>query len=178
VSDTKPLSRVVLMGRFGAPHGVRGEVRLQSFTADPQDIARYGPLHDKAGHRSFVLLQMRAQGKDMLVARVEGVNDREAAQRLTGVELYLPRDKLPPPEEDEFYLADLVGLRAERVDGAPLGQVIALRNFGAGDILEVRPSAGGESLMFPFTKAVVPIVDVVGGSVTIAPPEEVEGEEG
>lgn len=167
----------VLVGRFGAPHGVRGDIRLQSFTADPATIACYGPLFDKGGARCFVIASLRAQGKDMLVARVEGVADRSGAQALTGVELFLPRESLPPPDEDEFYLADLEGLRAETADGAVLGRVVALRNFGAGDILEVAPPQGGETLLFPFTKAVVPVVDVAGGRVVVEPPEEVEGEE-
>jgi 16S rRNA processing protein RimM len=171
-------SKLILLGRFGAPHGVRGEIRLQSFTADPLAIASYGPLLDKSGGRKFALLDVRPQGKDMLVARVEGVSDRTGAEKLKGVELFVPRANLPAPEEDEFYLADLIGLRAETREGAPLGEVVAVRNFGAGDILEVVPPEGGESLMFPFTKAVVPRVDVVGGRVVIAPPQEVEGEAG
>jgi len=165
----------VLMGRFGAPHGVRGDIRLQSFTADPQAIASYGPLFDNSGARRFVLANVRPQGKDMLVARVEGVGDRAGAQALTGVELFLPREKLPAPEEDEFYLADLEGLRAETADGVVLGRVVALRNFGAGDILEVAP-AQGETLLYPFTKAVVPKIDIAGGRIVIAPPEEAEGD--
>jgi len=168
--------RLVLLGRFGAPHGVRGEIRLQSFTADPGAIAGYGPLLDESGTRSFNLVGARPQGKDMFVVRIEGVGDRDAAQKLTGVALFLPREKLPEPDENEFYLADLVGLRAETEEGAPLGQVIALRNFGAGDILEVRPPTGGESVYYPFTKAVVPIVDIAGGRLVVAPPEEIEGE--
>jgi 16S rRNA processing protein RimM len=169
------VTRLVVLGRFGAAHGVRGEVRLQSFTAEPQAIASYAPLTDKSGARQFTLLSTRPQGKDMLVARVAGVTDRASAEALNGVELYLPREKLPPPpEEDEFYLADLVGLRAETRAGALLGHVVALRNFGAGDILEVAPPAGGETLMFPFTKAVVPVVDLPGGRVVIEPPTEVD----
>lgn len=171
-------STLVLLGRFGAPHGVRGEVRLQSYTTDPLAIARYGPLTDEIGARRFALLAVRPQGKDMLVARLEGVTDRAGAQALTGVELYLPREKLPPPEDDEFYLADLEGLRAETREGVEIGRVVAVRNFGAGDILEVAPPEGGETLMFPFTRAVVPVVDAAGGRVVIEPPEEVEGDEG
>jgi 16S rRNA processing protein RimM len=168
---------LILLGRFGAPHGVRGEIRLQSFTGDPLAIATYGPLTDKSGAKSFTLLSVRPQGKDMLVARVQGVSDRTGAEALTGVELYIAREKLPAPEdEDEFYLADLVGLRAETRSGEQLGRVIALRNFGAGDILEVAPKSGGETLMYPFTKVVVPIVDVAGGRVVIETPEEIETE--
>jgi len=170
-------NNLVLLGRFGAPHGVRGEIRLQSFTTDPKGIAAYGPLTDKSGAKRFALLSLRPQGKDMLVARVEGVSDRAGAQALTGVELFVSRDKLPPPDEDEFYLADLAGLRAETREGVQIGVVIAVRNFGAGDILEVAPVAGGETLMFPFTRAVVPVVSVAEGRVVIEPPEEIEGED-
>lgn len=170
--------KLILLGRFGAPHGVRGEIRLQSFTGDPLAIGAYGPLTDKSGAKSFTLLSLRPQGKDMLVARVEGVADRTGAERLTGVELYLPRDRLPAPEdEDEFYLTDLVGLRAQTREGVPIGTVVALLNFGAGDILEIAPAQGGETLMFPFTKAVVPVVSVAEGRLVIEPPAETEVEE-
>jgi 16S rRNA processing protein RimM len=173
---TKP--NLVLLGRFGAPHSVRGEIRLQSFTGDPLAIATYGPLTDRSGAKSFSLLSVRPQGKDMLVAKVAGVSDRSGAEALTGAELYISREKLPAPEdEDEFYLADLVGLRAETRAGAELGRVIAVRNFGAGDILEVAPVAGGETLMYPFTRAVVPIISVTEGRVVIEPPEEIVAEE-
>jgi 16S rRNA processing protein RimM len=163
---------LVLLGRFGAAHGVRGELRLQSFTQDPFSIAEYGALTDEAGRRRFKLLNVRAQGKDMLVARVEGVSDRAGAEALKGVELYIPRDKLPAPDEDEFYLADIEGLRAETIEGETLGRVVGVQNFGAGDILEIQPAAGGETILLPFTKAIVPIVDVAGGRVVVAPPAE------
>jgi 16S rRNA processing protein RimM len=168
----------VLMGRLGAPHGVRGEIRLQSFTGDPEAIAGYGPLTDRAGQKSFTLLSVRALGKDMLVARIAGVGSREAAAALNGVELFLLRALLPETEDaDEFYLADLIGLRAQTPAGADIGRVVAVRNFGAGDILEIAPVGGGETLMFPFTKAVVPVVSVTEGRVVIDPPEEVETKE-
>ena len=164
------------MGRFGAPHGVRGELRLQSFTGDPLAIADYGPLTDKSGKKTFTLLNLRPQGKDMLVVRLKDVDDRDGAQALNGVELYLARDKLPAPDPDEFYLADLEGLRAETTTGAVIGRVVALRNFGAGDILEIAPATGGDTLMYPFTKAVAPIIDLAGGRIVVEPPTETEGE--
>ncbi|HEY8126063.1 MAG TPA: ribosome maturation factor RimM [Methylocystis sp.] len=184
---------LVLLGRFGAAHGVRGEIRLQSFTSDPLAIASYGPLTDESGARAIRLLSVRRQGKDMLVARVEGVADRPDAEALNRVELYVARDKLPAPEEDEFYLADLIGLRAETPEGQRIGVVVAVRNFGAGDILEVAPAhglekasdlsneamsrkLGGETLLLPFTKATTPVIDVKAGRVVIVPPTEVEGE--
>jgi 16S rRNA processing protein RimM len=107
----------------------------------------------------------------MLVVRIEGVGDRMAAGALTGVELYVAREFLPQPEEDEFYLSDLEGLRAETAEGVVLGRVVAVHNFGAGDILEIAPPEG-ESLLFPFTKSVAPIVDVAGGRIVVAPPAE------
>jgi 16S rRNA processing protein RimM len=177
--DSKPTDAarsLVLLGRFGAAHGVRGEIRLQSFTQDPLAIASYGALSDERGARRFTLLSLRPQGKDMLVARVEGVSDRNGAEALRNVGLYVAREKLPAPAEDEFYLADLAGLRAETREGVTLGKVIAVRNFGAGDLLEVAPPQGGESLLFAFTKSVAPIVDVAGGRVVIDPPAEIEAE--
>jgi 16S rRNA processing protein RimM len=165
------MKNAVLLGRLGAAHGVRGEIRLQSFTADPAAISTYGPLFDESGRRRFVIASLRPAGKDMFVARLEGVADRSAAEALTGVALYLPREALPAPEEDEFYLADLEGLRAETQGGATIGVVIGVRNFGAGDILEIAPPEGGETLLLPFTKAVVPVVDIAGGRVIVEPPE-------
>ena len=173
-----PGKALILLGRFGAPHGVRGEVRLQSYTSDPLAVAAYDGLADESGARRFRLLSVRPQGKDMLVAKVEGVDDRAGAEALNGVELYLPREKLPAPEEEEFYIADLIGLRAETRDGAEIGVIVAVRNFGAGDILEIAPAAGGESLLFPFTKATVPTVDIPGRRVVVEPPAEIEAERG
>lgn len=172
----RPAKGLVLLGRFGAPHGVRGEIRLQSFTAEPLAIADYDGLTDKTGARNFKLRAVRLQGKDMLVAQVEGVSDRSDAEALNGVELYLPRDMLPAPEEDEFYIADLVGLRAETPDGETIGVIVAVRNFGAGDILEIAPAIGGETLLLPFTKAATPLVDVKASRVVVVPPAEVEDE--
>ncbi|MBG0801426.1 ribosome maturation factor RimM [Methylocystis sp. H4A] len=171
-----PAKGRVLLGRFGAAHGVRGEVRLQSFTSDPLAIAAYDGLTDKSGTRNFRLRALRRQGKDMLVAQVEGVDDRAGAEALNRIELYVAREMLPAPEEDEFYIADLIGLRAETPDGEAIGVVVAVRNFGAGDILEIAPAAGGESLLYPFTGAVVPVVDIAQGRVVITPPAEVSAE--
>lgn len=167
---------LVLLGRFGAPHGLSGEIRLQSFTDDPLAIARYGPLVDKSGQHRFELTHVRRQGKDMLLAQVAGVADRNGAEKLKGAELYAPRENLPEPAEDEFYLADLIGLRAETVSGAPLGVVTAIRNFGAGDILEIEPPEGGETALFPFVRKVAPTIDIAAGRIVIEPPNEVEGE--
>ncbi len=161
---------LVLLGVFGAPHGVRGEIRLKSYTADPRAIASYGPLTTEEG-RIFELVSVRPQ-KDVLIARVKGLASRDAAQALTHVKLYAPRERLGVAEEDEFFHADLVGLRAEKADGERLGTIIALHNFGAGDVLEMRPAGPGPSILLPFTKEVVPVVDIPGGRVVVVPPIE------
>ncbi|WP_294534267.1 ribosome maturation factor RimM [uncultured Rhodoblastus sp.] len=166
----------VLVGVFGAPHGVRGEIRLKSYMAEPASIAAYGALHDGSG-REFSLTACRPLKDDLLVARVKGVTGRDAAQKLTHVKLFIAREKLPPPDEDEFYCRDLIGLRAETGDGVWLGTIVAVPNYGAGDILEVAPSAG-ETLLFPFTRVVVPQIDLAGGKVIVAPPLEIDAEPG
>lgn len=164
----------VLVGVFGAPHGVRGEIRLKSYTQDPMSIADYGALRDSAG-RQYALAAARPLKDDLLVVRIKGFADRDAAQKLTNVKLYIARAKLPPPGEDEFYCRDLIGLRAETPAGVLLGRIVAVPNYGAGDILEVAPPAG-ETLLFPFTRAVAPRVDLAGGRVIIEPPVEIEGD--
>ncbi|MGQ3673434.1 ribosome maturation factor RimM [Xanthobacter sp. TB0136] len=169
----------ILVARIGAPHGVRGEVRLFIFTEDPFDLPDYAPLTDEAGKRVFTIAGLRA-AKDHFVARLEGVDDRTAAEALTNVDLYLPRTALPEPEdEDTFYHADLIGLKVEGEDGALLGKVVALHDFGAGDVLEYQPvprpnpegrrrGNKGGTLMVPFTRLAVPVVDVAGGRVVLA----------
>ena len=165
--------RLVLVGRFGAPQGVRGEVRLQSYTGDPEAIGGYGPLTDAGRTRGFAFERLRPLKDDMLVVKVEGVGTREAAALLTGVELFARRDRLPAPSEDEFYYDDLVGLAAATADGRALGRVVAVLNYGAGDILEIAPGSG-EALLLPFTKTVVPAIDFAAGRIVVEPPAEVE----
>ncbi len=169
--------RLVLLGVFGAAQGVRGEVRVKSYTDDPKAIGAYGALTDRAGARVFVFETLRPLKDDMLVARVKGIATRDAAQALTGVEIFARRDQLPPPDADEFYYDDLVGLAAVTREGAALGRVVALSNFGAGDILEVAPENGGETLLLPFSKTVAVEIDFTGGRIVIEPPQEVAGEE-
>ena len=152
------------MGEIGRPHGVRGLVKLRSFTADPAAIAEYGPLTDETGTRRFALALL-SEG----IARVEGVADRDAAARLTGTRLYVERERLPPPEEDEFYLADLIGLRAEDAAGQPLGPVRAVEEHGAGAFLVL---GGPPERLVPFTRACVPVVDPAGGRIVVCLPEE------
>jgi len=170
-------SRLVLLGVFGAAQGVRGEVRIKSYTDEPKAIGSYGPLTDKAGGRRFTIASLRPLREDMLVARLEGVATRNDAEALTGVEIFARRDQLPPPDADEFYYDDLIGLAAVTREGAPLGRVVGLSNYGAGDILEIAGGEGGETMLLPFTKAVAPEIDFSRGVIVIEPPREVEGEE-
>ncbi|HEY8579060.1 MAG TPA: ribosome maturation factor RimM [Beijerinckiaceae bacterium] len=166
----------ILVGRFGAAHGVRGEVRIKSFTADPLALAGYQGLTDATGARGFAIEAARLVKDDMIVARLAGVRDRGAAEALTNVDIYVDRAALPPPDEEEFYIADLIGLRAELEDGAPFGTIRAVLNFGAGDILEIE-TAPGETRLLPFTRAVAPVVEPSKGRVIVRPPDEIEGEE-
>ena len=159
--------RRVLVGVLGAAQGVRGEVRVKSYTAVATAIADYGPLWSEDGRRSFTFMALRPLKDDMLVARIVGLTDRDGAAALTGTKLYVDRASLPPPDDDEFYQVDLLGLLAEDEAGRALGRVAAVQNFGAGDLLAIAPSAG-ETLLVPFTKAFVPILDFEGGRLVVA----------
>ena len=169
------MSALVCVARIGAAHGVRGAVKLWTFTEDPFAIKRYGPLLSKDGKRQFEVATARA-AKDHLVATFKGVTTRDEAERLNGIELYVARDKLPATDEGEYYHTDLIGLAAVTTDGAALGRVLAIHNFGAGDIIEIAPPKGS-TLLLPFTDAVVPEVDLTGGRVVIALPQEIAGDD-
>ena len=154
---------MVCVARIGAAHGVRGEVKLWSFTEDPEAVADYGPLETEDGTRRFEIESLRA-AKDHLVARLKGVDSRNTAEALRNVELYVPRERLPAIDEDDtFYVADLIGLTAVTAEGEALGRVTAVHNFGAGDIIEIAP-AEGAPLMLSFTGANVPEVDLASGA--------------
>jgi 16S rRNA processing protein RimM len=154
------------LGAITGAHGVKGMVRVKSFAAEPKAIAAYGPLEDRAGRR--VVLTLTGGSADMLIAQIDGVTDRDQAEKLKGTELYVPRDVLPAPAEDEFYHADLVGLEVRLADGTRFGTVRAVHDFGGGDSLEIARD-GGE-LLVPFTRAAVPIVDIAGGFIVLDPP--------
>ena len=159
----------ICVAQIGAAHGLRGEVRLRSFTEDPAAVTGYGPLESEDGTRRFEIEALRP-AKDHFVARLAGVADRDAAEKLTNIKLYVPRDRLPPVEDDgTFYHADLVGLAAVTPDGAALGTVTAILNFGAGDLVEIKPTGGGEPLMVPFTDATVPEIDIAAGRMVVVP---------
>ncbi len=158
----------VCVGAVTGARGLKGEVRIKSFTAAPEDVAAYGPVTDKSGKRRFVL-RVTGRVKGALIARLDGVDDRDAAEALKGTELYVPRSALPEPDAGTWYHADLVGLRVESADGATLGTVKAVHNFGAGDVLEVTGRALS-GVMLPFTDAVVKAVDLGGGRIAVTPP--------
>jgi 16S rRNA processing protein RimM len=164
----------VCIARIGAPHGVRGAVKLWTFTQDPLAVKRYGPLATKDGARQFEVTHAR-EAKGHLVATLKGIATREDAKRLNGIELYIARGKLPATDADEFYHADLIGLAAVSTANEPIGRVIAIHNFGAGDIIEVAPP-NGATMLLPFTNAVVPTVDLASGCVVIELPAEIEGD--
>ncbi|MEX2035977.1 MAG: ribosome maturation factor RimM [Xanthobacteraceae bacterium] len=160
----------ICVAQIGAAHGIRGEVRLRSFTEEPMAVTTYGPLESEDGTQRFEIEALRP-AKDHFVARLAGVNDRDAAEQLTGLKLYVSRERLPPVDDEEtYYHADLVGLAAVTPDGAPLGTVTAIHNFGAGDLVEIRPLSGDETLMLPFTDLVVPEIDLAAGRMVVVPP--------
>ena len=164
----------ICVAQIGAAHGIRGEVRLRSFTEDPAAVASYGTLESEDGAQRFQIEALRPV-KDHFVARLAGIGDRNAAAKLTNLKLYIPRDRLPPTEDaDTFYQSDLIGLAAVTTDGAAFGTVKAIHNFGAGDIIEIAPADGGAPLMLPFTAAAVPTVDIEGNRIVVAPPALIE----
>ena len=165
----------ICIARIGAAHGVRGAVKLWTFTEDPLAVKHYGPLVTKDGARQFEVTDAR-EAKGHLVATLKGIATREEAERLNGVELYIAREKLPATDENEYYHADLIGLAAVNAAHEPLGRVIAIHNFGAGDIIEIAPPQG-TTLLLPFTNAVVPTVDLANGRVVIELPAEIDGDD-
>ena len=166
-------SRLVLVAQVAGAFGVRGEVRVTAFTQDPANLLDYGPLLDAAAKPALTLVSARSE-KGALVGRAREIATREEAQAMRGLRLYIPRDRLPEPDEDEFYLADLVGLAAASPSGEALGQVKSVHNFGAGDLLEIEPPGGAATWWAPFTKAVVPEVRLSQGVVVVDRPAEIE----
>lgn len=162
----------ICVAQIGAAHGTRGEVRLKSFTADPMAVMDYGLLETEDGSATFEIEALRP-AKSHLVARLAGVRDRTAAERLANIKLFVPRSRLPATVADEFYHADLIGLAAVATDGRALGTVVAVHDFGAGDILELRQDGSRDTVMLPFTADTVPAVDIAGGRLVIDPPDGV-----
>lgn len=160
----------ICVGAIAGAFGVQGEVRLKSFCAEARDIASYGPLTTEDGARSFTIRLTRPVTGG-LGARLSGVATREDAEALKGVTLWAPRSALPSLPDDEFYHADLIGLEVVDTGGQVLGRVRAIFDHGAGDILEV---VGRQQLLLPFTRTVVPTVDLTAGRIIADPPDEAE----
>lgn len=163
----------ICLGALAGAHGVRGEVKVKSFTEDPENVAAYGSLQSEDGNRSFTLTLVRETKPALFVARAPEITSREEAEELKGTRLYVDRDRLPPPGEDEFYHEDLIGLAARDPGGGPVGRVKAVHNFGAGDILEIQP-ATGKTLLVPFTQEAVPVLNFDQGWLRVVMPEEGE----
>jgi 16S rRNA processing protein RimM len=160
----------ILLGRIAGAHGIRGEVLIKTFTQAPESIGAYGPLSDKAGKRTFEIRSVRVTAKGV-VARLKGVADRNAAEAIKGVELYVVREKLPAAAEGEFYHADLIGLAAVDRDGKVIGEIVAVHNFGAGDLIEVRLVGSAKTEFIPFTDDAVPEVDIAARRAVIVLPQ-------
>ena len=161
------MSKQVCMGVIVGVHGVRGTVRLKSFAENEMDALAYGPLEDEAGKPYVLMLQ--GQSKGSLLVRIRGVGDRNAAEALKGVRLYVPREALPPPAADEFYHADLVGMRVDLLDGVVLGVVLAVYNFGAGDLIDVQVTHSVKTILLPFNRETVTEVDLAGQRLVVDP---------
>lgn len=167
-SSPAPKSRI-LLGTIASVHGIRGELVIRSYTAEPQAIASYGPLSDARGIRTFKLRVVRVSPKGVIV-RIDGIGDRNAAEALRGTNLYVDRAKLPATEANEFYHADLAGLEARDGEGRRFGSIVGIANYGAGDLVEVRIDGGKDTEFVPFTDACVPQIDVAGGFAIVLPP--------
>lgn len=166
-------TRRILLGHITGAHGIRGAVVIKTYTEIPEDIDAYGALEDEAGQRCFALKVQSVTAKGVL-AIIDGVDDRTAAEQLKGVGLYVPRDRLPALEDGGYYHADLIGLAAVASDGRVLGHVVDVQNYGAGDILEIRFSGRRRTELLPVTNSVVPEIDVAGGRVMIEVPDSIE----
>ena len=160
----------ICVGAIAGAHGVKGLVKIKSFTEEPDGVAAYGPLSDEAGEREFTLA-LTGRAKGLIIARIDGVEDRNTAEALRGTRLYVERAALPPTADEAYYHTDLIGLEAVGMDGAPVGEVKALYNYGAGDVIEIQ-RRDKDLLLLPFTKAAVPEVDLEGGRLVVREPEE------
>lgn len=170
------MNDMILLGRITAAHGIRGEVVVHSYAAEPADIAAYGALSDKAGARSFALTVVRDTGKGV-ICRIKGVTDRNGAEALKGTDLYVAREKLPAAAEDEFYHADLIGLAAVSLDGQAIGSIVGVHNFGAGDLIEIQLERTRQTELVPFADAFVPTVDIKAGRAVVIMPASDDDED-
>lgn len=171
--------KLILLGEITGAHGIRGEVLVRSYTGDPEAIADYGALTDADGNAPLMLKVLRLTPKGAVVARVQGVADRNAAEALKGRKLYVARAAMPEPgDSDEFYHADLVGLAAVDAEGNSLGEVVAVVNYGAGDLLEIKLAGARGTELVPFTKAFVPEIDLTSRRLVVVMPVAAPDAEG
>ncbi len=164
---------MILIGRITAAHGIKGEVVIASRTARPEDVAAYGPVSDAEGKRQLVIQNARAASKGV-IARLEGIADRNAAEALKGTDIYVPRDRLPPPADGEYYASDLIGLEAFDPAGKRLGRIVDVPNFGAGDLLDIDPGDGGQSFLVVVSEDTIRGVDVASARITVDVPKDAE----
>jgi 16S rRNA processing protein RimM len=167
---------LVCLGVVLGAHGVRGAVRIKSFAMNVSDIAAYGPLQSEDGGTRFQLT-VRGVSRGAVLAEIDGIDRREAAEALQGTRLYVPREALPDTEEDEYYHADLIGLSARTASGEAYGVVRGIYDYGAGDVIEIEREKD-RSILFPFTRDNVPEIDLAAGSLVIDPPAETEAGDG
>lgn len=160
----------ILIGEISGAHGIRGDVLVRAYTETPDAIASYGPLTDESGKRSFSLRVVRVTPKG-IVARINGIEDRNAAEPLRGIKLYVGRDRLPDPKGAEYYYADLIGLNAVSEDSSALGKIVSVQNFGAGDLLELKPADGSATEFIPFEDRYVPKIDLQSRTIVIRRPD-------
>jgi 16S rRNA processing protein RimM len=166
----------ILVGQVAGAFGVKGEVRITAYTQDPLALSRFAVLLKADGSHALTLQSARA-AKGGVVCRVKEIATKEAADAARGLKLYVPREALPPVEdEDEFYLADLIGLRGQTPEGQPLGLIKALHNFGAGDVVELDPGGGRSTVFYAFTREIFPEIRLADGCVVVVPPVEDDGE--
>lgn len=170
MATERPASDWICVAVVATAHGVRGALKLRSFTERPEDVAAYGPVHDRKGNPLF-RLRVIGRAKGGVIVEAEGIEDRESALALRGTELFVPRAALPEPEPDEFYYSDLEGLAVERVDGQHLGTVRGVDNYGAGDVIEVQAD-DGRLIDLPFDRTIVPEVDLKARRIRVDPPPE------
>lgn len=161
-------SHLICLGVIIAAHGVRGQVKLRSFTTHPEDIGDYGDLCDTQG--KTYRLTVITSNNDTVIASIEGIADRDTAEKLRNIELFVERSKLPAPPENEYYYNDLIGLKVISGNGTAYGQVTGVHNFGAGDIVDIKLVSGKEECM-PFNKATFPVIDIKNKTLVISPPD-------
>jgi 16S rRNA processing protein RimM len=163
--------KLILLGHIAGAHGIRGEVLVKTYTGSPEDIATYGPLTDAAGTKSYKLKVVRVTPKGV-IARIAGIADRNAAERLKGTALHVPRAAMGEAAEGEYFYSDLIGLAAVSPDGSAIGTIKAVENFGAGDLLEIAFAGSAKTEFIAFTDANVPTVDIIGGRVIVVMPTD------